>query len=678
MVDQFIPTRVVPAQATPSTPVGTAIRFFLSSTFADFKSERNILQESVLPELQQQDATSGYRLHPVDLHWGVSQAASTDWQTLRICFDVLERCRQPSPACFLLIQLGTRYGSYILPPSVLRSLAERLLAHLSPEEQARFNAAYRLDETAVPPAYVLLRAKDPERAEDEILRVALVRAGQSAGVGEEERLLFDGSATHREIQLRLLGQPRDGGLEASVLCAVRMFDSALVGSAAETYAVQDAERAARIDQLTQQELGRVPSDQVLRYAVQWNRVYGPVVAEEAIAQAYLRLLRPTLEAVIAARTAAWEAASRGYNQVALANATFATDELRQALADYLDAPARVPLVLAGLSGSGKSTLLAHVAENVLTTRPEPLILARYVSVTPGTANMGARLEGMCTALASAYSHEIAPAHKDYERARAVHEELGWATVERYLILRVDALDPLGPALVTLDQLPEMLPQNVHLIVSILDEPDRPEPAILQARAPAPMVIPLDRMGAAEANELLTRWLAEAGRTLQPAQHMAMLDAFAQPLRPLDPPAWLDRCGPRRVTSRWARQRPSRDVGVAQLSTRYTSEWTGPAYQALRSHAQPHPAVEPHPRCRRVSRSARCADPRQQDIDRRAAAQLSPASAAGGGRRTCLAAATRRRSALMPLILAADTCALATLMGRQHPGTAKAVASAKAL
>jgi hypothetical protein len=113
---------------------------------------------------------------------------------LRICFDELERCRALSPDCFLLIQLGARYGSYILPPSIPLSLAERLLAQHSPEEQARFNAAYRLDENAVPPEYVLLRAEGPERAEDEILRRALVRAGQSAGVSEEERLLFEGSA----------------------------------------------------------------------------------------------------------------------------------------------------------------------------------------------------------------------------------------------------------------------------------------------------------------------------------------------------------------------------------------------------------------------------------------------------------------------------------------------------
>jgi hypothetical protein len=67
-----------------SAPYGTTIRFFLSSTFADFQTERDVLQELVFPELRTLSAEHGFRLQPIDLRWGVSEEAGTERQTLRI------------------------------------------------------------------------------------------------------------------------------------------------------------------------------------------------------------------------------------------------------------------------------------------------------------------------------------------------------------------------------------------------------------------------------------------------------------------------------------------------------------------------------------------------------------------------------------------------------------------
>src|SRR5215472_14700221 len=106
---------------------GTTIRFFLSSTFVDFQVERDVLQRHVFPELRKLCAASGFRLQPIDLRWGVSEAAGTDRQTLRICFDELENCRRRSPDFFMLIFLGQRYGSRLFPPQVPQDLASRLL-----------------------------------------------------------------------------------------------------------------------------------------------------------------------------------------------------------------------------------------------------------------------------------------------------------------------------------------------------------------------------------------------------------------------------------------------------------------------------------------------------------------------------------------------------------------------
>lgn len=197
------------AEPVPGGTFGSTIRFFISSTFVDFQMERNVLQELVFPKLRALCARSGFRLQPIDLRWGVSEEASTDRQTLRICFAELERCRQLSPDFFLLIQLGNRYGSYILPPVLTVTTAARLFLHLSEEERRDFDAVYRLDENALPSEYVLLRRERPDHLADERLRQALVHAGRAAGFTEEELLPFEGSATHREIQLGLLGTQPD-------------------------------------------------------------------------------------------------------------------------------------------------------------------------------------------------------------------------------------------------------------------------------------------------------------------------------------------------------------------------------------------------------------------------------------------------------------------------------------
>jgi WD40 repeat protein len=527
---------------------GTTIRFFLSSTFADFQVERNVLQKWVFPQLRKLCAASGFRLQPIDLRWGVSEAAGTDRQTLGICFDELERCRALSPDFFLLIQLGERYGSYILPPQVPRSLVDRLLPHLAPEERSTFETLYRLDENAVPPEYVLLRAEGLQDAADEALRLVLVRASAQAGLAEGDRLLFEGSATHREIQRGLLGELRELGeapgarREAGVLCVVRTFAGPPVGATVATYAAQDTDQADRVHQLTKAVLDRLPAEQVQHYEVVWDGERGPTFNEEALAAVYLGLLRPKLEAVIAARTAAREAAqASGRSAALLTNATFETERLAHfvgrdeplaALDSYLATPATVPVVLAGPGGSGKSTLLARVAEQIRAAWPDAVVLVRYVGVTPGAEGVRTLLDGLRADLAAAYRQEIEPVQEEFERARAFREALSWAMSERPLVLVVDALDQLGPPPVPLDWLPETLPPHVHLIVSLLDEPDRPELATLLARRPEPQLVMLATMPVAEGDALLARWLAEARRTLQPTQHATVLAAFAQEGRPL--------------------------------------------------------------------------------------------------------------------------------------------------
>ncbi len=90
-------------------------RIFISSTFKDFASEREALQEHVFPVLRQVCLEAGSRFQAVDLRWGVSEEAGHDQKTMEICLSEIIRCQQVSPRPNFLVFLGDRYGWCPLP-----------------------------------------------------------------------------------------------------------------------------------------------------------------------------------------------------------------------------------------------------------------------------------------------------------------------------------------------------------------------------------------------------------------------------------------------------------------------------------------------------------------------------------------------------------------------------------
>jgi tetratricopeptide (TPR) repeat protein len=524
---------------TDHISVDTTIRFFLSSTFVDFQVERNILQERVFPALRTVCAQSGFRLQPIDLRWGVSEEAAAERQTLRICFDELEHCRHISPDFFLLIQLGSRYGSHILPSELPAQLVARVIPYLTPDERRNFDDAYQLDENAIPPEYALLRTEGPARAEDETLRLMLARAGHAAGLSEAEQLLFEASATYREIQLGLLGTLRDQGYDDGVLCAVRSFRGEPRGAVVERFTERDHGRAEQVRRLTASVTGRLPEAQVLHYAVDWPDEQGPVFEQAEIAEHYLAFLRPKLEAVIATRTQARAAAkARGRDATARANATFEAQraeyvEGREAelarLAEYLSGRngAGEPLVVTGTAGSGKSTLLAEAAKRVA-TQGDAALVVRYIGVTPGTTNLAELLNDLRRAIGRAYGgSETLPLVDLDALCSTLATELSMRRVppERPLLLLVDGIDQLGASAQRTDWLPSRLAPGVRVVVSVLA--DRPELSALRARLSDRLVLTLGPL-TREAGKATLRHLLEAvpRRTLTSLQEEAVLSAFA--------------------------------------------------------------------------------------------------------------------------------------------------------
>lgn len=78
------------------------VRVFVSSTFRDMHSERDVLVRSVFPELRRRAAPYGLWVHEVDLRWGVTEEEAS--RATQLC--LAEVCRSQ----LLLGVLGERYG----------------------------------------------------------------------------------------------------------------------------------------------------------------------------------------------------------------------------------------------------------------------------------------------------------------------------------------------------------------------------------------------------------------------------------------------------------------------------------------------------------------------------------------------------------------------------------------
>lgn len=131
-------------------------RVFVSSTFSDFKDEREILQTEIFPEIKKYCVDKGALFQPIDLRWGVSEEAQLDQKTLEVCLDEVKHCKDHPKPNFILLT-GDRYGWIPLPFMIEKDEFEILLSKVKDEKLLK--EWYRLDENQIPASYRLQERK---------------------------------------------------------------------------------------------------------------------------------------------------------------------------------------------------------------------------------------------------------------------------------------------------------------------------------------------------------------------------------------------------------------------------------------------------------------------------------------------------------------------------------------
>ncbi len=539
-------------------------RLFVSSTFSDFTTEREILQSRVFPKIRKYCAEKGgFSFQPIDLRWGVSAEAQLDQKTLELCLNEVHSCKG-HPVPNFVILAGDRYGWIPLPYAVEKFEFESLLEHVTDEEAVVLGQWYEEDRNAIPTSYILKERSGKYEeygvwAElEEHLRAVLQRAARAANLQSEAVERYFLSATEAEVMEGILdytpeptmyqqmlieqGLLEPGWDRAHVFGFIRNIEGEIAGTKFDDGHPESVARfkerirasVENVLEVTTAITGDIEleggylaefEDRMLSFLKE--RV--DLIASEAQAtsplEAELQAQRDFLESKT--RNFQGRQASREIISAYLAGTPHPTIEHPTA-----------PLVVYGPSGRGKSALMAKViteAQMVANRR----VVYRFTSATPESSSSKGILLSVFEELEVALEEPPEAGEErqakqesfeDFsERVRLAFLDLGSRGDSIVVIL--DAIDQASNP-DRLLWLPDRLPENVRIVISLLNDEKYPDDskyyqAITERNLNFHEIPPIE-----EPIELLRATLAAYDRRLQPHQERYFLAQYASSSSPL--------------------------------------------------------------------------------------------------------------------------------------------------
>jgi WD40 repeat protein len=556
-----------------------AFRLFVSSTFADFSAERDVLQRHVFPALDHYCAAKGYQFDALDLRWGVNEEAQLDQRTEEICLAEIRAAKQGYPPPNFLILLGDRYGFVPLPYAIAQDEFDAILAWL--EGAGRQNAVaelcgvYRRDDNYLLPrglsgsatdggplvgSYTLrsridelldLRAAGPWAEHEAKLRAilqqtsdGLLAAGRIDAATHEKYFL---SLTDREIiaglpEYRKL--PNGGTLSPSLApdgapAIAFIRDIANESRAPVEVARLFFENEPRLETLKERLKGALTSDQVitLRTNIDDRGELPPVYLAEFAVQIEGKL-RSAIDRYIARVEAVELSPDYALTSEQDVHRTFAQTKLEvfvgrenalATIARYLAGAGDQPLVLHGRSGIGKSALMARAFLDALAMGSAPVVV-RFVGASAASSNLQALLGSIVDDLAAhGIVEKPAELEQNANKFRDQVREL-LSCVSGPAIIYLDGLDQLQKPL-DLGWLPSKLPEGFKAVLSALNDPAYPADSLayqeLRKRFAPDSFLEIKPLGRAQGREILTRFERQAGCRLQDGQRGYVIHKFAQ-------------------------------------------------------------------------------------------------------------------------------------------------------
>jgi WD40 repeat protein len=533
-------------------------RLFVSSTFADFAAEREVLQAQVFPALDAYCAAKGYQFYPLDLRWGISEEAGRDQRTADICLEEVEAANGYPPPNFLIL-LGDRYGWAPLPFAIARDEFEAMLEWLARcadrDVAEALLTVYRLDENRLIPAgmkdggpdvsaYTLrsreddlpeLKAREAWKAIEDKVRAALQKAAD--GLLQEDRI--DPAAREKYV-LSLTEREIRGNLDATTQNArgaeALAFIRTVIGPG-DSLREREQSSAAAVAALKARVERTLAEERIVRGTATCD-------AAGSLDLAYLAAFAAGIEAklkeAIDWHIAKADAIERGPDYTLHSereeHRAFRAEKLKVfvgresnlgAIARYIASDAARPLVLHGPSGSGKTALMARAVEAAEKSGETPLV-TRFIGASAGSSDLRALLLSVIDDLA-AHGLVERPAEYDQDANKfSAQIKALLASISGPAVFFLDALDQLKKPY-RVDWLPETLPSGTRLVLSVLDDPayetDCEIYRLLRRRFPEDAFLAIEPLSTVQGRDILLALEAQAKRELRDSQRDFVIRHF---------------------------------------------------------------------------------------------------------------------------------------------------------
>nr|XP_037873954.1 uncharacterized protein LOC101738342 isoform X2 [Bombyx mori] len=488
----------------------------------DCCAEKGALQCGAAARLRVRARKRGWRVHVADLHWRSPLEQQRDHRFPVLCITELTRQSELGavvPVLFLNSGLGTPLLPHTLECADFKAALE---AADDENDKALLNKWYTLDCSTTPPCYRLVRGA-PARWRREMARTlnVLVRTlpqeacdAYLTTVVEQEvqhTVVMSVEAARRCVWVCRAGGAGGGGVGAGV-----------GGEPDDAAQIHELQR--RLANLQKELKVHLSERNIIRASVRGrSAASGDDEYAEGVRAALVERLEALLDALVSEHDA-----PPGYNGIP----TSLLDEINEhlifcqksaqctsnreitlnELKTYITGDSNVPLALIGGAGCGKATLVARAVTMAPTCQQDLAVIIRFVGLTSQSSSSHQLLKSIVDQCHVLNTGTVYRGRNDVASLSTLLPTLLTSLGRRRpVLLAIVGADALRAA----RWLPERLPDNVKMIVTVTEEKDEPSSSAIMAvlsSEDGPKVLRAPPVGAEEAKAVLTACAATYSKT----------------------------------------------------------------------------------------------------------------------------------------------------------------------
>lgn len=522
-------------------------RLFISSTFVDFKDERNILQNEVFPEIKDYCRSHGYNFEPIDLRWGVSQEDGLDHKAMEICIkEVKKAFNYPKPN--FLAMLGNRYGWIPAPTEIESTYYLKLLENISNEEKELLEKWYIEDLNVLPNKYILQPVNNivSEEAlyektwvEDEAKIIQIIASNREIF---PKNILAGKSATEQEIIKGILEPAKSINTnESKALCLARdIMNIDDIGDS--QFADKDQ---TQIDRL-KEKIKNLEKDSVIYREFKTKlkkREDGSYKPEGDYLDDFTIIVKKFLKEHITNELKRLTNQSKDIENKIHENfkkertkTFFGRDAIVSRALEYINSDSNSsPFVIYGESGVGKSALIAKIVQTIEDKCSNSIhLLYRFVGISEHSSQPKLLLDSFIEEIEKLLKIDSRETSNDYSRTVDYFLELLHRCSSnddyKYIIV-LDALDQFVVK-TNLEWIESKLPKNVKIVISTLPSEYGEYFKILKTKVNPENILEVQKLKPKDGERILQEWLRKHSRTLQKDQMNYLLSKFEKNGLPL--------------------------------------------------------------------------------------------------------------------------------------------------